>query len=156
MIAPPLRSLRFLAWPAAIWIAAIWIAWELLHYEQYKLTGNPGSVYLFTVLTDWLGFHGHEKAMRLGVGIMEIAASVLVLIPRTQGLGGLLALGIMSGAIFFHVVSPLGIDPYGDGGQLFKEACVTWAAGLLVAVLRRDQLVRLFNGLTGRGRALAA
>lgn len=151
MTASPLRHLRLLAWPAAIWIA-----WELLHYEQYKLLGNPGSVYLFTVLTDWLGVPGHEKAMRLGVGAMEIAASILVLIPRTQGLGGLLAMGIMSGAIFFHVVSPLGIDPYGDGGVLFKEACITWAAGLLVAVLRRDQLIALFNRVTGRGAAVPA
>ena len=138
------------------WIPAIWIAWELLHYEQYKLTGNAGSVYLFTVLTDWLGFHGYEKVMRLGVGSMEILASILVLIPRTQGLGGLFAMGVMSGAIFFHTVSPLGIDPYGDGGVLFKEACVTWAAGLLVALLRRDQLIALFNRITGRGAALPA
>lgn len=151
MTASPFRHLRLLAWPAAVWIA-----WELLHYEQYKLLGNPGSVYLFTVLTDWLGFHGHEKVMRLGVGIMEIVAAVLVLIPRTQGLGGLLAMGVMSGAIFFHVVSPLGIDPYGDGGVLFKEACITWAAGLLVAVLRRDQLIALFHRVTGRSVAVPA
>ncbi|MBR0646251.1 hypothetical protein [Plastoroseomonas hellenica] len=151
MTASPLRHLRLLAW-----LAALWIAWELLHYEQYKLTGNPGSVHLFTVLTDWLGFHGHEKVMRIGVGIMEMVAAVLVLIPRTQGLGGLLAMGVMSGAIFFHVVSPLGIDPYGDGGVLFREACVTWAAGLLVAVLRRDQLLALFHRVTGRGVAVPA
>ncbi|MBR0664682.1 DoxX family protein [Roseomonas hellenica] len=147
----PLRLLRHLAW-----IPAIWIAWELLHYEQYKLLGNPGSVFLFTVLTDWLGFHGYEKAMRLGVGAMEIAASILVLIPRTQGFGGLFAMGVMSGAIFFHTVSPLGIDPYSDGGVLFKEACLTWAAGLLVAVLRRDQLVALFNRIAGRDAAVPA
>jgi len=151
MTAAPRHRLRLLTW-----IPAIWIAWELLHYEQYKLTGNPGSVYLFTVLTDWLGAHGYEKVMRLGVGAMEILASILVLIPRTQGFGGLFAMGVMSGAIFFHTVSPLGIDPYGDGGVLFKEACVTWAAGLLVALLRRDQLIALFNRITGRDAALPA
>ncbi len=151
MTASPPRYQRLLAW-----IPAIWIAWELLHYEQYKLLGNPGSVYLFTVLTDWLGAHGYEKVMRLGVGAMEILPSILVLIPRTQGFGGLFAMGVMSGAIFFHTVSPLGIDPYGDGGVLFKEACLTWAAGLLVALLRRDQLITLFNRLTGRGTAVPA
>ena len=133
------------------WAAAIWIAYELLWYEQYKLTGNEGSVYLFTILSDWLGTPGGEKPFRLFVGIMEIVASVLVLIPRTQGIGGLFAAGIMAGAIFFHTVSPLGIDPYGDGGVLFKEACFTFLMGLLVAWIRRGQILALLPaGLAAR------
>lgn len=125
------------------WAAAIWIAYELLWYEQYKLTGNEGSVYLFTILSDWLGTPGGEKPFRLFVAVIEIIASVLVLIPRTQGIGGLFAAGIMAGAIFFHTVSPLGIDPYGDGGVLFKEACFTFLMGLLVAWIRRHQILAL-------------
>lgn len=144
---------RFLPWLA--WVAAVWIAWELLHYEQYKLTGNPGSVFLFTVLTDWLGFPGYEKVMRLSVATVEITAAILVLIPRTQGFGGLLAAGVMGGAIFFHVVSPLGIDPYEDGGVLFREACITLVCGLFVAWVRRDQLFALLARVTGR-RPVAA
>ncbi len=142
------RSLdRILPWLA--WVAAIWIAWEFMHYQQFKLTGNPGSAYLFVVLTDWLGFSGYEKVMRLGVAMAEIAAAILVLIPRTQGLGGLLAAGIMGGAIFFHLVSPLGIDPYEDGGVLFREACITLVAGLFVAWVRRAQLHALLARVTG-------
>ena len=80
--------------------------------EQYKLTGNPGSVWLFTVLSDWLHVHGYEKPFRLAVASAEILASVLVVIPWTRIVGAALALGVMSGAIFFHTVSPLGIDPY--------------------------------------------
>ena len=49
------RLLRSLTWPAALFIAGI-----LLWQEHYKLTVHPGSTFLFTVLTDWLGFHGHE------------------------------------------------------------------------------------------------
>ena len=112
---------KLLTWPAALYIAYI-----LLWYEQYKLPGHPGSVYLFTVLSDWLGIHGYEKPFRLSVAIAEIIASLLVLPPRTRLLGALGSLGLMSGAIFFHVVSPLGIDPYNDGGTLFKEACTVW------------------------------
>jgi len=63
------RVLKLLAWPAAIWIA-----YELLWYEQFKLTGNEGSVYLFTVLSDWLGTPGGEKPFRLFVATMEIVA----------------------------------------------------------------------------------
>ena len=145
------RVLKLLAWPAAIWIA-----FELLWYEQYKLTGNEGSVYLFTILSDWLGTPGGEKPFRLFVAVMEIVASVLVLIPRTQAFGALFALGIMSGAIFFHTVSPLGIDPYGDGGTLFKEACFTWAMAAFIVFARRDELLALGRRLLRRAGAVAA
>jgi hypothetical protein len=145
------RVLRLLCWPAALWIA-----YELLWYEQFKLTGNEGSVYLFTILSDWLGTPGGEKPFRLFVGILEIVASVLVLAPRTQALGGLLTVGIMGGAIFFHTVSPLGIDPYGDGGVLFKEACFTFLMGLLIAWVRRDELLPLARHVAARLRPAAA
>jgi len=136
------RGLRLLCWPAAIWIA-----YELLWYEQFKLTGNEGSVYLFTILSNWLGTPGGEKPFRLFVAGMEIATAALVLIPRTQAFGGLFAMGIMSGAIFFHTVSPLGIDPYGDGGVLFKEACFTWLMGTFIAVVKREELIALAQRL---------
>src|SRR5689334_5210319 len=97
------------------WVLSIWIAYVFVWYLQYKFTGADGSVWLFTVLTDWIGVHGHEKAMRIGTGVAELIASILLFIPATQVVGAALSLGIMSGAIFFHVVSPLGIDPYGDG-----------------------------------------
>jgi hypothetical protein len=149
---PGLRqALRLLCWPAALWIA-----YELLWYEQFKLTGNEGSVYLFTILSEWLGTPGGEKPFRLFVGVIEIVASVLVLVPRTQALGGLLTVGIMGGAIFFHTVSPLGIDPYGDGGVLFMEACFTFLMGLLIAWVRRDELLALARRVAGRLRPAAA
>ena len=57
-----------------------------------------------------------------------------------DNLGALFALGIMSGAIFFHTIGPIGIDPYGDGGQLFKEAIFTWCMGALVAYAHRQEI----------------
>jgi uncharacterized membrane protein YphA (DoxX/SURF4 family) len=145
------RVLKLLAWPAAVWIA-----YELLWYEQFKLTGNEGSVYLFTILSDWLGTPGGEKPFRLFVATMEIVASVLVLIPATRVLGAALALGTMSGAIFFHTIGPIGIDPYGDGGGLFKEACFTWAMAAFIAFARRDELLALGRRfLRGPGTAAA-
>jgi len=127
------------------WVGAIYIAFVFLWYEQYKLTGAEGSVILFTTLTDWLGFHGYEKVMRIGVGSAEVVASLLVLIPRTQGLGALGGVALMTGAIFFHLASPLGVDPYHDGAFLFKEACSVWVSGWAVAWWRRDQLLALFR-----------
>lgn len=118
------------------WLAAIWIAYELLFYLQYKLTG---PTLVFERLSDWSGVP--EKPLRLFVAGMEILASVLVLMPRTQGPGGLFTMGIMGGAIFFHVFTPLTIDPYEDGGKLFQEACFTFLMGGVVAWLRRDQIL---------------
>jgi uncharacterized membrane protein YphA (DoxX/SURF4 family) len=132
------RILSLLTWPAALFIAG-----TLLWYEQYKLTGNEGSVYLFTILSDWLFIHGYEKPFRLVVGIMEIAASILVVLPQTRVFGAAFALGIMSGAIFFHLISPLGIDPYHDGGALFKEALEIWACAAFILVVRREDAIGL-------------
>lgn len=128
----------------AAWLPAIWIAWEFTFYQQYKLTGHPGSVdFIFQPLADWFGIPAHEKPLRLSVASMEILASILVLIPLTRAWGGLLTMGIMSGAIFFHAIGPIGIDPYGDGGKLFKEAIVTWFAGAFLAFAHRQEIILL-------------
>ena len=124
----------------ASWLAAGWIAWELGFYEQFKLTGNEGSVHLFTILSDWLGTPGGEKPFRLFVAVQEIVALVLVMLPRTRVPGAALSFATMAGAIFFHTVSPLGIDPYGDGGMLFKEAVFTLAMSALILLLHRHEI----------------
>jgi len=141
--------LRLLTWPAALGIAGI-----LLWYEQFKLTGNPGSVYPFTVLSDWLFISGYEKPFRLAVAAAEIPASVLMVLPFTRMLGAAFALGIMSGAIFFHLARPLGIDPYDDGGSLFKEACAVWLAAAFVLFVRRAEAIALITRLRHAGRAM--
>lgn len=147
------RILRLLAWPAAIWIA-----YEFLWYEQYKLTGAPGSVeQIFQPLADWFGIPAYEKPFRLTVAILEIIASVLVLVPLTRVWGALLAVGLMSGAIFFHTIGPIGIDPYNDGGQLFKEAIFTWFMGVFIAYAHRQEILAVAArfGLAPQGHRAA-
>jgi uncharacterized membrane protein YphA (DoxX/SURF4 family) len=78
---------------------------------------------------------------------MEMVAAVLVLIPRTQPLGALFAMGIMTGAIVFHLFTPLGVDPYEDGATLFKEACFTWVMAAFVVWVRRDRLLALASSV---------
>jgi hypothetical protein len=114
-----------------------WIAFVFVWYLQFKFTGDDGT-WLFTILTDWLGFHGYEKVMRIGTGSAELLAAILLFDRPLQFFGAALALGIMSGAIFFHLVSPLGVDPYGDGGVLFHEACSVWLAAAVILILRRE------------------
>ncbi len=126
-------------------VLAAFIAYIFVFYLQFKFTGHPGSVDLFTTLTDWLGLQGHEKLMRIGTGSAELVAAILLFIPATQVVGAALALGIMSGAIFFHLATPLGVDPYGDGGVLFKEACAVWLASLVILAIRRRRVIELIE-----------
>jgi uncharacterized membrane protein YphA (DoxX/SURF4 family) len=138
------RILKLLTWPASLFVAFI-----LLWYEQFKLTGSEGSVWLFTVLSDWVGLHGFEKPFRLGVATAEIIASVLIVLPRTRIPGAALAVGLMSGAIFFHLVSPLGTDPYGDGGVLFTEACEVWVCSAFILFTWRREAGRMVQRWRG-------
>jgi uncharacterized membrane protein YphA (DoxX/SURF4 family) len=129
------RVLRLLAW-----IAALWIAYEFLWYEQYKLAG---PTLVFDRLSAWSGIP--EKPFRLFVAGMEICAAVLVLVPRSRVFGAAFALGIMSGAIVFHVFTPLGVDPYDDGATLFKEACFTWVMAAFVLFAHRAEAFALLR-----------
>jgi uncharacterized membrane protein YphA (DoxX/SURF4 family) len=127
------------------WALSAFIAYIFIYYLQFKFTGHPGSTALFTTITDWLGLHGHEKFMRIGTGSAELLASILLFIPRTQVLGAVMALALMTGAIFFHVFSPLGIDPYGDGGVLFKQACGIWLSSIIILAIRRREGIELME-----------
>ena len=140
------RILRLVAWAAALWIG-----YELLWYEQYKLAG---PTLVFDRLSAWSGIP--EKPFRLFVATMEICAAVLVLIPRTRIYGAGFTLGIMSGAIFFHLFTPLGVDPYEDGAQLFKEACFTWTVAAVILLIHRAEVLALLQRFLPFLRARAA
>lgn len=144
---------RILKWLA--WIPALYAAQIMLWYEQFKLTGAEGSVMLFNTLADWLWISGYEQPFRLSVATAELVASVLLINTGSRLFGALFTLGIMSGAIFFHVVSPLGIDPYHDGGQLFMEACWTWLSAAVILVIYRQELGVFIVGLKSRPMRLA-
>jgi hypothetical protein len=76
---------------------------------------------------------------RIGSGLAELLAVVLLLTPRTITLGALLALGVMTGAILSHLTR-LGIVVQNDGGLLFVLALVVFAAAATVLLLRRREI----------------
>ena len=53
----------------------------------------------------------------------------------------------MSGAISFHLFTPLGIDPNNDGGGLFMAACVVWVTSIAMLIIRREQVIEILGGL---------
>lgn len=118
------------------WILRGLAALIMLQTLFYKFTAAPESVYIFSKL-------GMEPYGRITIGILELVASVLILIPRTTAFGAVLAVGLMGGAIYFHL-SRLGIVVQNDGGQLFIYALLVFVSALVLAIRYRDQLLNLF------------
>ena len=113
-------------------VIRIIIAILLLQTLYFKFTAHPDSVYIFSRI-------GMEPYGRIGTGIMELIASFLILLNRTQWLGALLALGLMFGAMFFHLIK-LGIEVNDDGGLLFGMAVFIFVLSLVVLWINRANI----------------
>jgi putative oxidoreductase len=117
-----------------IWILRLTAAVILLQTLFFKFTGAPESIYIFTKVGSGIGLNFLEPWGRIGSGVMELIAAILLLWPAFSWLGSLLAIGAVSGAILFHLTI-LGIDVQGDHGLLFALAwtvLITSAINLFV------------------------
>ena len=114
------------------WLLRLGVAAILLQTLFFKFTAAPESVYIFTKL-------GLEPWGRIGSGVAELIASVLLLVPATVPLGALLALGVISGAIASHL-GKLGIVVQGDGGLLFALALAVFAGSAALLWIHRAEL----------------
>ena len=108
------------------------VAGILLQTLFFKFTGAEESVYIFTTV-------GAEPWGRIGSGVLELIAAVLLLYPPTATLGAVLALGVGAGALLSHLTL-LGIEVKGDGGLLFGLAVTVFLGSALILVMRRAQL----------------
>jgi uncharacterized membrane protein YphA (DoxX/SURF4 family) len=144
------------------WLLTIFIAFVFIQSLFFKFTGSPETVYIFQGKLDpWAASLGFPGVFAPGgifsakvVGSMELVASILVLLgaaissQRTvQILGAALGLGVISGAIFFHLFTPLGVavingDGSSDGGELFTLACGVWVSCLMLLWIRRGIWLR--------------
>ena len=119
-----------------IWVLRILAALILLQTLYFKFTAHPQSVHLFTIL-------GMEPWGRIGTGVLELIASILILYPKTTGLGATLGAGLMAGAIFFHLTK-LGIIFEGDS-VLFIYAVITFICCLILMVINKNQILGLLK-----------
>ena len=129
-------------------IAVLWIAKTFLLSLPYKFSGHEVTQHIFTTIWDWISVTIHQglgigfgKYAGVVIGSLELVASIVLLIPAIiiiikafgglknkaipnylLGLGGLMSALLMSWAVFFHTMTPLGIEVHGDGGSLFKAA----------------------------------
>ena len=120
-----------------LWVLRILPAIILLQTLFYKFTGAAESVFIFSQL-------GMEPWGRIGSGIAELIAALLLLYPRTTYLGAALGMGLMAGAIFFHLTK-LGISVQGDGGLLFIYAILVFVCCASLLFIHRKELKGLLR-----------
>ncbi len=112
-------------------ILRIIVAIILIQTLRFKFTAHPDSVYIFTKV-------GLEPLGRIGIGIAELIAGILLLIRKTAWAGALLTLGIIGGAIMMHLTQ-LGIEIQNDGGVLFGTAVLTFVlSGMILFIYKKD------------------
>jgi uncharacterized membrane protein YphA (DoxX/SURF4 family) len=114
----------------APWVLRILAAIIMLQTLYFKFSGADESVYIFSQL-------GIEPWGRIGTGILELIASILILYPKTTFLGSVLAIGLMLGAIGAHVTK-LGIEVKNDGGQLFIYALIVLVSATILAIIYKN------------------
>jgi uncharacterized membrane protein YphA (DoxX/SURF4 family) len=112
-------------------LAAAFIMGQTLYF---KFTGSAESIYIFSTV-------GMEPWGRWMVGVFELIAAVLFLIPKTAWAGGIIAIGLMAGAIGMHLTI-LGVEVMGDKGQLFYYALIVFLCGLYVVFNNRDKILK--------------
>ncbi len=108
------------------------VAIILIQTLRFKFTAHPDSVYIFTKV-------GLEPYGRIGTGIVELIAGILLIIPKTAWIGAMLTLGIIGGAIMMHLTK-LGIEINNDGGTLFIVAIVTFVLSAIILWMKRKQV----------------
>ena len=147
----------------------LYIAFVFIQSLFFKFSNSPETQYIFGTLEVWgasLGLPGLFAPSGIFsqyvVGTGELIASALLLAGLSQRLrilrpvGALMAIGVISGAIFFHLFTPLGVsvlntDGTHDGGELFALACGVWVAAALLLWVSKDTIAQMALRLRGRG-----
>ncbi|MBT8471967.1 MAG: hypothetical protein HKN14_06970 [Marinicaulis sp.] len=146
------------------WAGGLFISAIFLDSLRFKFTGHPTPEHIFTTLREWSGIGLFFPAGPWIIGLGELASSTLLiglplifllakktaLIGKSQFLGALIAFGIMSGAIIFHLFTPLGIktpvewangQPTEFSSALFFAACASWVFAVLIMLLKKDDVL---------------
>lgn len=143
--------------PAAI---SVFAAIVFIDSLRYKFSDHPNTQEIFGRLDSWAasfgaaGLFGHTGLFsQYVIGSAEIVASTLLLVGlaprfvRLNALGALVALAVMSGAVSFHLFTPLGVDPNNDGGGLFAAALTIWFTSIALVIIRCNELIGLGRDL---------
>jgi hypothetical protein len=128
-----------------IFVLRLVVAVILLQTLFFKFTGAAESKFIFSTL-------GAEPWGRILSGVVELIASILLLIPQrilqTQIIGAAIAMGVMVGAILSHIFV-LGLVVQDDGGTLFSLACVVFVCSALIIALQPEKVRELMRKAVG-------
>ena len=141
-------------------IIAVIAALVFLDSLRFKFTNAPETQVIFGRLDAWAASFGAQGLFaqtglfsQYVIGSAELVATVLLLagihpaLRRLQALGALVAVAVMSGAVNFHLWTPLGIHPNNDGGGLFFMACVVLVTSVIMLIIRRKELAGLIGAV---------
>jgi uncharacterized membrane protein YphA (DoxX/SURF4 family) len=120
-------NIRFIS----LWILRIIPALILFQTLYFKFTAHPESVRLFTEI-------GMEPWGRIGTGVVELIAGILLLVPRFTGYGAILGLIMMTGALYFHLTK-IGVN-FGGDPLLFIYALITFVCCAALILINKNQL----------------
>ena len=135
-----------------LWALSVYVAIVFVQSLFFKFSGAEESIFIFATLRSWSGITLFEPVGRFVIGGAELVASALILVPRTRIFGAGLGIGIMTGAIFFHLFTPLGVNVLGDHGLLFTLACGVWLSGWAILALSADQLRQWLSWAVNGGK----
>ncbi len=151
------------------WVIVAWICKVFLFSLPYKFSGHADTQHIFGTIGLWMQSvistdlgQWFAQSGAIAVGSVELIASLVLLSPALftlllklnllqqapsraliHGAGGLLASGVMVGAAFFHLFTPLGIEVFhegkSDGGSLFYAAVSILILGLVMAAMNLSQ-----------------
>lgn len=143
----------------APWALSLFPAIIFLDSLRFKFTNHPNTQEIFGRLDGWAASLGAEGLFaetglfsQYVIGSAELVASALLVLgllgfKRLGVLGPAIGIAVMTGAISFHLFTPLGVDPNNDGGGLFMAACATWVCCAILLFLRRSEASALLGDL---------
>ena len=118
----------------------------------FKFTGSEETDIIFSTIANWMSTVGlgfiaptFKSIGGYAIGGTELIASLLLIFPKSRRLGATIGLAVISGAIFFHLFTPLGVNRVvnaageTDGGILFYMACGVWVSSLVIFILSKKE-----------------
>ena len=134
-------------------VLSVVISFIFIQSLAFKFTGSPETDHIFETLDAWAAGFGFSGLFvppgpfnAYVIGTAELIASAFLLWGAIRNkacftaVGAVMAVGVISGAIFFHLFTPLGVEVHGDGGTLFIMACIVWISGAILALKYRKSL----------------
>ena len=139
-------------------VIALFISAVFFDSLRFKFTNAPETQTIFGKLDAWAGTFGLEGIFshtglfsQYVLGAAELVAVVFLILGifsafrRFQVIGAKIAVAVMTGALYFHLFTPLGIDPNNDGGGLFVVAVLVWLGSIALLFIRKDDLKALYR-----------